>query len=314
MAVTSHNFSHYKLPLQIPRTASVISVYRPASPTRPLCFTTLIILRVSTLTSRRSPHFVRQAGCSPARTRRKSVLVTPRTASVLSVLLTRRTSFLHRAVALCFGQRAHRLALCAIRCSLFFAPASCADTSRAVGHPSCASHFGQRPHRLGLCALRHSLSFVSAPSHLGGRAFGAPYSSHLHRSIQPDDCRYPNTPPASQGGEPASCSLSRIPFRKYNSGIRDLAPFAPTTIALLTDSEGVIYSALYSSHYHGSSGAPHISAPLPYDAHYSSHRQPVAANCCARSRFAYFALFNPTTAGTRTSLPHHKEESLRLAV
>ena len=77
MAVTSHNFSHYKLPLQIPRTASVISVYRPASPTRPLCFTTLIILRVSTFTSRRA----------------------------------------------CF------------RCSLFFAPASCADTSRAVGHP-----------------------------------------------------------------------------------------------------------------------------------------------------------------------------------
>ena len=57
---------------------------------------------------------------------------------------------------------------------------------------------------------------------------------------------------------------------------RDSAPFAPTTLPLLTDSEGVIYSALYSSHYHGSSGAPHISAPLPYDAHYSSHRQPFA--------------------------------------
>ena len=30
--------------------------------------------------------------------------------------------------------------------------------------PSCASHFGQRPHRLGLCAMRCSLFLASAPS------------------------------------------------------------------------------------------------------------------------------------------------------
>ena len=112
----------------------------------------LLALSVTRLTSRRSPHFVRQAGCSPARSRpygTQSGLLTSRNPTLPIVALTRatsvpdarvcslflalrpcysalfihRASFLHRAAALCFGQRPHRLGLCAIRCSLFFAPA-----------------------------------------------------------------------------------------------------------------------------------------------------------------------------------------------
>jgi hypothetical protein len=114
------------------------------SPTRPLCFTTLIILRVSTLTSRRSPHFVRQAGCSPARSRpygTQSGLLTSRNPTLPIVALTRATSVPDARV-----------------CSLFLASSSCIE--------------------LSLYASVNGLTgspFVQ---------YGAHYSSHLHRSIR----------------------------------------------------------------------------------------------------------------------------------
>ena len=102
--------------------------------------------------------------------------------------LIHRASFLHRAIALCFGQRPHRLGLCAIRCSLFFAPASCADTSRAVGHP---------PHIsagvISTLVIPRVITALFAPTTAGALI---PY-------------------PASKGGEPALCCSSRIlPLRK----------------------------------------------------------------------------------------------------
>jgi len=52
-----------------------------------------------------------------------------------------------------FGQRAHLLALSAVRCSFFIAPAS------------CTSCFGQRAHLLALSAIRCSFFIAPAPLH-----------------------------------------------------------------------------------------------------------------------------------------------------
>jgi len=82
-----------------------------------------------------------------------------------TVLIILRTCFLHRAIALCFGQRPHRLGLCAIRCSLFFAPAPLFVAPTRVRRPRLPLRLGiaRGVSHLGALAIRCSLFIAPAP-------------------------------------------------------------------------------------------------------------------------------------------------------